>query len=225
MCGRYTLGDPSPLMRRFGLEEFAETAITPRFNVAPTEQIPIVIQRPHGRELRMVKWGFQPPWMKSGKRPPPINARAESLEKSPLYKSSIAHWRCIIPADGFYEWEAVPGQKKKQPIYLRLKDGEIFGFAGLYSGRVDGVEGTGTAVIITTTPNELIEPIHDRMPAMLRRELEEKWLAPELTDAQELLRILGPYPAEAMVAIPVSTAVNTAGIDGPELIEPVKKHP
>jgi putative SOS response-associated peptidase YedK len=221
MCGRYSLGDPSPLMRRFGLEEFAETTITPRFNVAPTEQIPIVIQRPAGRELRIAKWGFQPPWMKASKRPPPINARADMLTTSAMFRSSIGKWRCIIPADGFYEWLTMPGQKQKQPMHIRLKSGQIFGFAGLYTSRVSGVDGTGTAVIITTEPNELVEPIHNRMPAILLPELEAAWLNPELTNTETLLAMLSPYTAEAMVAIPVSTAVNTAGQEGAELIQPI----
>src|SRR5215212_7007436 len=98
MCGRYTLGDPSPLMRRFGLEEFAENTITPRFNVAPTQEIPIIVQRHGRRELRMVKWAFQPPWMQDQKkRPLVINARVETLTKSPLFRTSIEKWRCIIP--------------------------------------------------------------------------------------------------------------------------------
>jgi putative SOS response-associated peptidase YedK len=221
MCGRYTLGDPSPLMRRFGLEEFAETSITPRFNVAPTQQVPIIVQRPQGRELRMAKWGFQPPWMKGGKRPPPINARLDTLATSPMFRSSIAKWRCIIPADGFYEWQTIPGEKQKQPMYIRLKSGEMFGFAGLYTSRVDGVDGTGTAVIITTGPNELIMPIHNRMPAILLPELEAAWLNSDITSTPELLALLRPYPAESMVSIPVSTAVNAAASEGAELIVPI----
>jgi putative SOS response-associated peptidase YedK len=208
-------------MRRFGLEEFAETTITPRFNVAPSEQIPIVIHRTARRELRLVKWGFQPPWIKSSKRPPPINARADTLKTSPMFRSSIVKWRCIIPADGFYEWQAIPGQKQKQPIYYRLKSGEVFGFAGLYTSRVNGIDGTGTAVIITTQPNELVEPVHDRMPVILLPQLEDVWLDPDLNDMDKLLALLQPYPADAMVAIPVSNAVNTAGTEGRELTEPI----
>jgi putative SOS response-associated peptidase YedK len=126
MCGRYTLGDPSPLKRRFGLEEFAETTITPRFNVAPSQDIPIVVQHSNGtRELRMAKWGFVPHFMdgKPGKRPPPINARAETLATSGMFRGSIAKGRCIIPADGFYEWKMIdPDTKNKQPMCIRLKD-------------------------------------------------------------------------------------------------------
>src|SRR3954470_15404004 len=108
MCGRYSLTDPSPLKRRFNLEEFAETAITPRFNVAPSQQIPVIVERDGHRELVLARWGFQPGWMKEAKRPPPINARAETLMDSRLFKSAIARGRCLIPADGFYEWKTLP---------------------------------------------------------------------------------------------------------------------
>jgi putative SOS response-associated peptidase YedK len=223
MCGRYSLGDPSPLMRRFGLEEFAETTITPRFNVAPTQEIPIVVERPTGRELRIVKWGFVPFFMRDSKskRPPPINAKAETLSTSGMFRGSVAKWRCIIPADGFYEWQTIPGEKTRQPMYIQLAGRGIFGFAGLYTSKSDA--SPGTAVIITTTPNELVAPIHNRMPAILLPALEAMWLDPNLTDVDEALSLLTPYPADAMIMMPVSTQVNTATAEGPELIVPIRR--
>lgn len=219
MCGRYSLGDPDPMQRRFGLPEFSEARLTPRFNVAPSELIPIIVERPEGRELRMVKWGFNPPFMKPGKRPPPINARAESMQKNGMFRKSIERWRCLIPADGFYEWKSVPGEKRKQPVFIRLKDGELFGFAGLYTSAKG--EEPGTALIITTEPNELVAPIHDRMPVILRPQYEDAWLDPEFTDADEAATFLQPYPSEQMESWTVSTKVNTAGTDDPTMIEPI----
>jgi putative SOS response-associated peptidase YedK len=219
MCGRYSLTDPSPLKRRFNLEEFAETAITPRFNVAPSQQIPIIVERDHKHKLVLAHWGFQPVWMKGGKRPPPINARAETLAESRLFKPALTRNRCLIPADGFYEWKAIPGQKRKQPMYMRLKRGELFAFAGIFTGGLDEEE--CTAAIITTQPNELMESVHNRMPAMLLPDLEERWLDPTSLDPAELSELLGPYPANEMTVQPVSSAVNAAGHEGPSLINPV----
>jgi putative SOS response-associated peptidase YedK len=171
----------------------------------------------------MVKWAFQPPWMKDQKRRLVINARVETLSKSPLFRSSIEKWRCIIPADGFYEWQAVAGQKSKQPLLFRLKSGELFGFAGLYTGRGDA-DSQGTAVILTTRPNALMEPIHNRMPAILLPDLEADWLDREESGPDRLLAMLAPYPADVMTSIRVSTAVNTSTREGAELIRPLEDH-
>lgn len=154
------------------------------------------------------------------KRPAPINARVETLATSPMFRSSVGKWRCLVPAGGFYEWRTVPGEKRKQPIYLRLKDGELFGFAGLYTSAPEG-EDQGTAVIIATEPNELVEPIHNRMPVILRPQHEAAWLDPTFTDTAEVVTFLGPYPTDEMEAWPVSTKVNAAGTDSPEMIEPL----
>ena len=213
-------------MRRFGLEEFAETTITPRFNVAPTQDIPIVVERPTGRELRMAHWGFVPFFMlnkerKKGDRPPPINARAETVGTSGMFRSSVEKYRCIIPADGFYEWKTIdPDKKTKQPMYVTLKNKEMFGFAGLYTLPSEKYPG-GTATIITTGPNELIRPIHNRMPAILLPAHEDLWLDPIMTDTAEALTMISPYAADAMMAIPVSTKVNASSGSGPELILPI----
>jgi putative SOS response-associated peptidase YedK len=185
------------------------------------QEIPIIVQRLNGRELSIVKWGFTPFFMQdaTGKRPSPINARAETLSTSGMFRGSIAKWRCIVPADGFYEWQAVEGQKTKQPMYVQLKDRGIFGFAGLYTSGSAG--SPGSAAIITTTPNELMAPIHDRMPAILLPALEHVWLDPKMTDVAEALTLLTPYPADAMMATPVSTMVNAAANEGPEPILPI----
>jgi putative SOS response-associated peptidase YedK len=220
MCGRYTLTTPEDLAGRFGLGALAETRIVPRFNVAPSQGVPVVIARPDQRLLVPMQWGFKPLWMKDDpKRPPPINARAETLLERPMFKGSVANRRCIIPADGFYEWMAVPGRKTKQPMYIRLKDGGLFGFAGLYTGHPDADD--TTCAIVTTAANEAIEAIHSRMPVILDRAVEDAWLDPSITNPLEAMAALQPVPADRIVAFPVATLVSSPRNDGPELIEPL----
>ena len=168
-----------------------------------------------------MRWGFQPAWMKGdGKRPPPINARGESLLERPMFRGAVAHGRCLIPADGFYEWMAVPGQKTKQPMYIRLKGGELFAFAGLY---VQGPSDVGeTCVIVTTAANDVLSPIHERMPVILDREVEMRWLDPDLENGQAALSYLQPVPPDLFEAYPVSSLVSSPRNQGPELIEPVE---
>ena len=128
----------------------------------------------------MMRWGFQPAWMRGdGKRPPPINARSRVVARAPDVPWRGGTDRCLIPADGFYEWMVVPGQKTKQPMYIRLKDGEMFGFAGLYT--YGGDEIGPTCVIVTTAANDVLAPIHERMPVILDRSVEMDWLDPTLT--------------------------------------------
>lgn len=220
MCGRYTLTSPEDIAARFGLGALAETRIEPRFNVAPTQAVPVIVSSEEtGRTLTTMRWGFQPAWMKSdGQRPPPINARSESLLERPMFRGSVAHHRCLIPADGFYEWMVVPGEKRKQPMYIHLKNSEMFAFAGLH---VLGPKDVGeTCVIITTAANAVISSIHERMPVILDRSVEMKWLDPELDDARAALAYLQPVPPEAIEVYPVSSLVSSARNQGPELIEP-----
>lgn len=219
MCGRYTLRNPNELFERFGLEEMSETRIEPRFNVAPSQVQPVVHARTGHPQLEMMRWGFQPGWMKAdGKRPPPINARAETLLERPLFRGSLARQRCLIPADGFYEWQATGG-RSKQPMYIHLRDGGMFAFAGLWTW---SEELGPTYAIVTTRPNGVMAPIHNRMPALLRREHEELWLDPSVTDPAEVLSLLQPYPDELIEAHPVSLLVNNVRNQGPELVEPTE---
>ena len=167
-----------------------------------------------------MRWGFQPAWM-AGKsnRPPPISARGETLLERPMFKGAANKGRCLIPADGFYEWQPIPGQKARQPMHIRLKSGEVFGFAGLWTWGSDDVG--PTCAIITTSPNEVVEPIHDRMPVILTRDAERLWLdadAPPL----EAMFVLLPYPGDLMEAFAVSSAVNRPGRDAPDLVEPAR---
>ena len=219
MCGRYTLTNPEDIAARFGLEGFTETRIEPRFNMAPSQGVPVLVEREDGPSLTMMRWGFQPAWMRGdGQRPPPINARGESLLERPMFRGSVAHGRCLIPADGFYEWKAVPGRKTKQPMYIRLKGGDLFAFAGLYvQGRDDVGE---TCVIVTTAANEVLSPIHERMPVILERDAEMRWLDRDLEDGQTALSYLRPVSPEQFEVYPVSSRVSSARNEGPELIQP-----
>ena len=237
MCGRYTLTSPEDIAGRFGLGALAETRIEPRFNVAPSQGVPVIVgqrqdqrsadqsdnQRDDGHgftpTLTVMRWGFQPAWMKNdGQRPPPINARSESLLERPMFRGSVAHGRCLIPADGFYEWKAMPGRKTKQPIYIRLKGGPLFAFAGLH---VRGKNDVGdTCVIVTMAANDVLSSIHERMPVILDPEAEQAWLDPNLDDARTALSYLRPVPPDQFEMYPVSSRVSSARNEGPDLIEP-----
>jgi len=223
MCGRFTLTEFTWLPGRFGLQLPMEEPPDPRYNVAPSQQIPVIVDEGDGPVLRWMEWGFQPGWFKvAPNRPPPINARAETLLDRPMFRDSVAKQRCLIPADGFYEWRKVPGQRVKQPVYARLKGGEPFAFAGLYTTRKDDTTGKPhpSCVIITTKPNEIMAPIHDRMPVILSREDEPRWLDHGTTDRAAIIDCLRSYPSERMEAFPVSSLVSSARNDGSSLIRP-----
>src|SRR6266567_2108477 len=165
MCGRYTQTAAfDELALRFGItvEETGLEDLPPRYNVAPSQSVPIVVAHNGGRRIVMAKWGFHPAWMKDGKLAP-INAKAETVAESRLFQDAVQRGRCLVPADGFYEWKPVPGQKRKQPFYARLKGGGLFAFAGLYTPPIVRAGFLATFTIITTTPNELLAPIHNRM--------------------------------------------------------------
>jgi putative SOS response-associated peptidase YedK len=224
MCGRYTLTNPEDIAVRFGLEAFSETNIQPRFNVAPSQSVPVIVERADGPSLTTMRWGLQPAWMRQdGQRPPPINARSESLLERPMFKSAVSTGRCLIPADGFYEWKVIPGQKAKQPMFIRLTGGEPFAFAGLYvQGRDDVGE---TCVIVTTAAYDVLTPIHERMPVILDRSAERHWLDRDLKDGPAALAYLRPVPSERFEFYPVSSLVSSARNEGPELIEPAEEPP
>jgi putative SOS response-associated peptidase YedK len=238
MCGRYALAQqwdvlverfiltkPHEIEARFGFLDWHEKRIEPRFNIAPSQDILTVVrdldQRPRAR---MARWGLAPFWAKSSgsKRPPPINARAETLATSPMFREALANSRCLIPATGFYEWQAQPGTGLKTPMHIRLKSGEVFAFAGLWTSGSHG--STPTAAVVTCGPNELMAPIHNRMPAILRPEDEALWLDPAVTDPDRVLRLLKPFAPEMMEAYAVSTLVNGFLNDSPELVVPVAAH-
>ena len=224
MCGRYTLtAEGQTVADFFGLLE--EPDLEPRYNIAPTQQIPVVLEdaSSEGRTLEMMHWGLIPSWSKDpsiGARM--INARAETVSEKPSYRSAFKRRRCLIVADGFYEWKKT--DDGKQPYYLRLKDELPFGFAGLWeSWSMDGGEELRSATIITTEPNEMAAEIHNRMPVILPPDLYDAWLEPDNDDQEELLSMLTPAspPADEMEAYPVSKRVNRPANDEPGVLEPV----
>ena len=222
MCGRYALRlTPADIEERFGFVELVQLRIPvtlPRFNIAPSQYVPVVVDTDEGRALRFMRWGFRPRWVKAGSRPPPINARAESLLERPMFRGAVGKGRCLIPATGFYEWQSIPGAKSKLPWHFRLRDGEPYGFAGLWT---DDADGEPTCAIVTTEANALVAPVHDRMPVILLPEAEGDWLDREERGRAALLGLLRPYPADRMEAYPVSAAVSSVANDSPELIRPV----
>jgi len=222
MCGRFTLTTPDQIALRFDVvedERGEHERCDPAYNIAPSQDISVIVERSAGRLLRAMSWGFRPAWASAGaSRPAPINARADTLLKRPLFRGAIARGRCIIPADGFYEWQTTPGRTTNQPVYICRDDRALFGLAGLYSV---GKDGMASCAIITTEPNALVASIHDRMPVMLDPAAEALWLDPALTDPVAVLDYLRPCPADLLVAYPVSPRVSSPRTDGPSLIEPL----
>lgn len=219
MCGRYTLTSTEGLQLRFDLVESSDTRLRPRFNVAPSQGVPIVLESGRGRVLRAVRWGFQPVWVREdARRPAPINARAETVATNGLFRDALAKRRCLVVADGFYEWRAAPGETKKQPVRFRLATGELFAFAGLFTGpRAEQAE-DGTCAIVTVGPNGLVAPVHNRMPAILAPEDEALWLDPDVRDPVAALACLRPYPAELMACDPADPRVGSVLNDDPDLL-------
>jgi putative SOS response-associated peptidase YedK len=218
MCGRFTLAvRPERLARTFCLSG-PTPAISPRYNISPTQDVAVVARRGDGSwGLARLKWGFVPSWANGptdGVRP--INARADSLGK-PLFRAAFNAQRCLIAADGFYEWATVG--KKKVAHHFRMANGEPFGIAGLWSHWTDGTARLTTCCLITTTPNPLVAAVHDRMPAILPADVWDRWLDPA-TPIVGLSALLAPYPAGGMVSAAVGPAVNRAGYDGPDCLAP-----
>ena len=228
MCGRFTLHHSlEEIEERFAAEVEADAKASDaeaRYNIAPTQSVLTVTQN-GARHLGAYHWGLIPSWAKDpaiGSRM--INARAETLAEKPSFRTALQKRRCLIPADGFYEWQAAPAKGPKTPMHFRRTDGALFAFAGLWDEwhAPDGSP-LRSCTIITTTPNAVAAPIHDRMPVILRPEDEALWLDASVTQAADLLPLLAPYPAEAMEAYAVSRSVNVPTVDDPELIAPVSR--
>lgn len=221
MCGRFTLTvDPADLQAAFPEFSFPETR--PRFNLAPTQP---VLALPNLGQPRAdyFTWGLIPGWAKDptiGSRL--INARAETLGEKPAFRGAYKYKRCLILADGFYEWQATPGAKTKTPYFIGLKTGQPFAFAGLWD-EWHAPDGSliKSCTIITTEPNALMAPIHNRMPVILPPETYAEWLDPAPRTPASLQKFLNSYPAEAMTARPVSSLVNSPANDRPELLAPL----
>lgn len=223
MCGRFSLAaDPDELRQAFPWLNLPEAGLQPRYNIAPSQPLAVVPNDGQNR-LDFFLWGLVPGWAKDptiGNRM--INARAETLTEKPSFRSAFRRRRCLILADGFYEWQTVPEKKGKIPMYIRLKGGRPFAFAGLWE-RWQAPDGSAllTCAIITTAPNALMERIHNRMPAILSQDDIPLWLTPGEGDARLLQALLRPYPAEEMEAYEVSRLVNDPANDRPECLLPV----
>ncbi|GCE05075.1 SOS response-associated peptidase [Dictyobacter aurantiacus] len=221
MCGRFTLfHNMQDIGRAFRVEVPASMQLKPHYNVAPTQDIVTILNKDASPQLELLRWGLIPSWAKEesiGSRM--INARAETLAEKPSFKRLLHNRRCLIVADGFYEWMQEPGSKLKTPMFITLKGQQLFAFAGLWDSwkNPDG-EQIRTCTIITTTPNEVVAPIHNRMPAILTEEGRELWLDESLKDDQALLQQLKAYPAQDMEARPVSRRVNDTRYDSADLI-------
>lgn len=238
MCGRYTLtADPEAVARRFGLAALPP-GLARRYNIAPSQPALVVVGpalpmagesgAAVGRRGFAMRWGLEPAWAGAGLRKGPaergarrkgrrggfINARAETAAERPAFRGALRHRRCLVPADGFYEWRKEGG--RRVPYYVRLRDGEPFAFAGIWEVGPGGEPGFA---ILTTAANDRLRPLHDRMPVILPREAEEAWLDPSL-DPGELGCLLVPFPGEAMEAYRVSPLVNSPRHDGPGCIAP-----
>jgi putative SOS response-associated peptidase YedK len=220
MCGRLNLtASGSELAEVFGLDEIPNVA--PRYNIAPTQPIAVVRLAPQRGRRRMdtLRWGLVPSWEKDpavGNRM--INARVETAASKPAFREAFHLRRCLIPTNGFYEWESRSGVK--QAFVIRRKDGHPFALGGLWD-RWDGGEPLETCTILTTEPNEVVRPIHDRMPLILPPEAYELWLNPRVDEVRALKRFLGPVSAQDLEAVPISSRVNAPENDDPEVLEPI----
>jgi putative SOS response-associated peptidase YedK len=222
MCGRFTITvSMEELMLRYLTNDTTIIHYSPKYNMAPMQKIPAVIHDGSRNRLGEVRWGLVPSWAKEDKNGSNlINARAETLLEKASFKRLIGTRRCIIPADGFYEWQK--RDSGKQPMRIVMRDGGIFSMAGLYDIWTSP-EGTriSTCTIITTAPNSLMADIHDRMPVILSQGDEEEWLRRDNTGIPSLMKLLKPYDAAHMRAYPVSPSVGNVRNDGSELIKEI----
>ena len=231
MCGRFTLATPPEQLALFSDEFELPMDFSPRYNITPTQDVAVItnsqINTESDKSLKKIEffhWGLIPSWAKDpkiGNRM--INARSETLSEKPSFRTAYKRRRCLILADGYYEWQQVPGEKQKQPIYVRLKSQKPFAFAGLWEewkpNWMD--KPLRSCTIITCPPNPMLENIHHRMPVILPKEQYSHWLAPEEQSSETLQPLLIPYTGEEMEAYPVSRLVNRPTNDSPECIAPL----
>lgn len=222
MCGRFTLTDPDQdLAVQFNLPEIPD--MQPRYNIAPTQPVAAVRASPDSmvREMALLHWGLIPFWAKDpniGNRM--INARSETADEKPAFRAAFKRRRCLVVADGFYEWKKQEGGK--QPFYIRLRDRRPFAFAGLWEfWKGEDEAAIESCTLLTTAPNEFIQSLHNRMPVILHPNDYEVWLDPEIQEPDVLKPLLSSYPSQQMAAYPVSRFVNSPKNDGPQCIEPL----
>jgi len=225
MCGRYRLSRRKQLVEEY-FDSTGEDDWVPRYNIAPTQPVPIIRQNPKEphRELSLVRWGLIPWWAKdSSGGAAMINARSETAATKPAFRDALKLRRCLIPADGFYEWKR--NGKEKQPYCFEINEGQLFAFAGIWETWKDASRKTmtiETCSILTTTPNAVTSTVHDRMPVILESDSYDLWLDPGMTKVNAVTEVLKPFDARLMRSFPVSTRVNHAANDDAECSTPIK---
>ena len=228
MCGRFSLySDPQKIAKQFSLINFQEPSFIPSYNIAPSQSIYVICNVPsHNNKnegtIKLMQWGLIPFWTKEEDLAAGIiNARLETVDKKPAFRQAIKQHRCLIIADGFYEWKAKIGYK--QPYYICTKDNSLFGFAGIWS-HWQGTTGTIDSCAILTIPaNKTLASIHDRMPAIVKPEHYAKWLDVSYHDMEKLKSLLAPYPEDNLTLYPVSRSVNNFRHNSADCIEPTKE--
>ncbi|MDQ0484087.1 SOS response-associated peptidase [Guptibacillus hwajinpoensis] len=223
MCGRFSLTtELDQLIERFQIEQMSIDDYVPRYNIAPSQQIPAVIKADGGNRLGTLRWGLIPFWAKdasiSNKL---INARSETAHEKASFKHALKRRRCLLLSDGFYEWKRE--DNRKVPMHIQVKRGEPFAMAGLWEKWKSGNEAVYTCTILTTGANELMENIHTRMPVILKKEMEDLWLDSDVNDVTILENVMQPFPSKEMNAYEVSTLVNSPTNDEPECIVPIEE--
>jgi len=214
MCGRFTLKEPRAIkLAHFDYDPFAD--LIPRYNIAPSQDVLTIVQDGTNRTASFMQWGLIPSWSNEAKGI--INARVETIEQKPSFSDSFLRRRCLIPADGFYEWER--NGKISQPYYFQMKSGKPFAFAGIWDRWQRDGRNVISCAIITTTANELLAEIHHRMPVILGPETHSLWLSEDSRSA-DLKQFLTPFSAAEMMSYPVTHDVNDTKIDAEHLVQP-----
>ncbi len=215
MCGRFTLNIPPEVIAKvFGLQDIPQ--YEPRYNIAPSLAVATVRHIEDRNKLDFMKWGLIPSWSKEIVRSP-VNSRSETVHEKLMFAQALKYNRCIIPASGFYEWQSHGDHK--QPYYVRLSNSSVMGFAGLWERwKTEDGSDLETCCILTTDANEIMKPIHDRMPVVLQSDSYNLWLNCNMHDPHELERLYQPFPPDQMVAFPVPDLVNNTRFDGPACI-------
>jgi putative SOS response-associated peptidase YedK len=220
MCGRFTLHTPESLLREaFGVDSSAPLGLNPRYNIAPSQQVPIVRDTRSGREMVMARWGLIPHWSKEAKtRYSTINARIETVSEKPTYRTPFKHRRCLIPADGFYEWKVVEG--RKVPHHIRMRDGSVFALAGLWDRWEREGESLESCCIIVMPANDIMKSLHERMPAIVASDDHGMWLDPRVADKDKIMGCLNSSPSSRLITYPVTPRVNSPKYDDEVCMEP-----
>lgn len=217
MCGRFTLrAEATAITKLFGLRDAPR--IVARYNVAPTQEVGCVLPEPIGVRWTWARWGLLVRWQSAPGSRPLINARSESVSQKPSFQAAFQHRRCLIPCDGFFEWQVVGGSARKQPWWITIGDGELSAFAGLYEIHKDhaGISSISCCVL-TTVANALVAPVHDRMPVLVDRANHDVWLRGSSESARQLLR---PHPAETMRRVPVGFGVGNPRHESADCVVP-----